>query len=730
MERCMKGLQTVLSCILGLLVTAGTASAGIVFLKDAGATTVSPRPEHLALADFNGDGLIDIVTSSPNSHEVNVLLGNPDGALTPGTVFTIGNQISDITTGDLNGDGVPDIVVADERSDGVFVMLNNDNGTFAPPALKNVGRNPFAVAIADFDGVNGNDLAITDRATDRVFILLNDGRPSPNFSGQPIDYQVGQSPQEIIVADFNGDGAADIVTLNQGGARVKSVTMLLFERVTQGFPIFERLADFGVGERVENLITGDFNEDDIRDLGLINRPFGAFNQGEVQFLFGQGNGFLNLVDAVELPCPFFTGGLRCDAVALGAGDFDADGHVDLAVTQLDPRVNQLGDILIIYTGEGDGTYAPGPVFTTDAVPDNLAVGHAAGNGLPDIFVSSNRLKTIQLFVNHSSGQEDDRLPGQRCDDRNQCTTTYCEDGVCCRTECIDGVEACNIPGSEGTCLLLEDNRPNGFSCEEPDQCQSGFCTDGICCVTATCPSDTRCDIPEFLGTCHIPLPIGDECEADENCRTGRCVDTFCCDSDCPNGRCDIPGLEGTCTPFRGLGQTCSLDDQCVSSICDVVGRICCNTTCAATEECTADGMSCVAARTPIPNVTPGSDGAPCTNADQCDSGFCEDNVCCKVDDCAGSLVCAFGTGECASPTTTPGSGNPTPTPDLACGACPAGCPCVNGLCLCASRGGGGCSTTDPGDSREIFLALLLPAGLLMARRRKAARARAHSQDRR
>jgi MYXO-CTERM domain-containing protein len=46
---------------------------------------------------------------------------------------------------------------------------------------------------------------------------------------------------------------------------------------------------------------------------------------------------------------------------------------------------------------------------------------------------------------------------------------------------------------------------------------------------------------------------------------------------------------------------------------------------------------------------------------------------------------------------------------------------VNGLCLCAGRDGGGCSTSDTGDSRQIFLALLLPAGLLLARRLRMAR---------
>lgn len=722
----MKRLQMLLLCVLGLFVTVGPAVGGIVFTKPD-PSTVSPRPEHLAVADFNGDGLSDIAISSPRSKEVNVLLGNPDGVLTPGQVITVGNLLTDIAVGDLNGDGRQDIAVADERSDGVFIMLNLGDGTFAQPALKSVGRNPFGIAISDFDGVSGNDLAITDRAVDRVFIMLNDGRASPNFRAGG-DYQVGQSPEDIIAADFNDDGAADLVTLNQGGARVKDVTMLLFSRVQAGFPVFERLANFGVGERPEHLITGDFNGDDIRDLALINRPFGSLRDGEVEFLFGQGNGFLNLVNGVDIPCPFFTNGLACRPRALGAADFDADGKIDLAVTMTDPREEKLGDILTVYTGTGDGFYAPGPVFVTDPVPAVIAIGNVTEGGLPDIFVASFRLDTIQVFVNQSTAQLDDRLPGQRCDDPLQCTTTYCEDGVCCRAECSD-VERCDVDGSEGTCQLIENNRPLGFPCTTAVQCESDFCTNDTCCLVGTCPTGTRCDVPGDEGTCTLPLGNGEECSAPENCRTGNCVDGFCCDAACPNGRCDIPNKLGICTPELELGETCSLDDQCTSGICDVQGQICCATTCLSTQECSADGTSC-GPITPGPNVTvtpgpPGSDGSQCTNEDQCDSGNCVNNVCCKVAACDGSLVCALGTGECATPTPTQRV-TPTSTPDLSCGECPPGTTCINGFCFGTGRSSG-CSTTDTSDtsdSRQVFLALLLPVGLLLARRLQAVRAKA------
>lgn len=723
----MKRLQTVLLCVLGLAMTVGSASAAILFIKPE-KRTVSPQPEHMAIADLDGDGFQDIVTTSPRSKEVNILFGNPDGVLTPGQVITLGNQLRSVAIGELNGDGQPDIVVIDERSDGVFVMLNQADRTFAAPVLHSVGRNPWGVAISDFDGVMGNDLAITDRAVDRVFIRLNDGRPNPSFARQGGDYLVGLGPETIIAADFNDDGAADLVTLNTGGTRVKSVTVLLFRRVQATFPVFEVLTNFGVGERPESMITGDFNGDDERDLAMINRPAGSLRDGQVQFLFGVGDGFLNLVNPLDVPCPFFTNGLACRPRALGSGDFDADGKIDLAVTMTDPREEKLGDILNIYIGTGDGFYLPGPVFITDPRPFVLGVGNITGaDGLPDIVVNAFQLSTVQVFVNNSSAPEDDRIPGQRCENGNQCTTGYCIDDVCCRAECLPG-ELCDIGGFEGTCQPADGNLPNGRPCETADQCESDFCTNDTCCVVGTCPTDGRCDIPGSEGTCTIPLANGEPCVADEHCRTGNCRDGFCCENECLNGRCDTPNRQGECVAPLPLGQGCTLDDQCDSGICDIVGRICCAETCAATEECTVNGQDCGPPRTPDPNVTPtvppGDPGSTCGNDSQCDSGDCNNGICCaQPNDCSGNEVCAAGSGVCATRTPTGRSGTPTSTPDLSCGVCPDDCPCVNGLCLCAGRSGGGCSTSDTQDSRVLYLALLLPIGFLVARRWQTARAR-------
>lgn len=50
-------------------------------------------------------------------------------------------------------------------------------------------------------------------------------------------------------------------------------------------------------------------------------------------------------------------------------------------------------------------------------------------------------------------------PGAACTDPTMCSTNFCEQGVCCETACDGALQACNIPGSEGTCVSTAAQAP-------------------------------------------------------------------------------------------------------------------------------------------------------------------------------------------------------------------------------------------------------------------------------
>src|ERR1041385_8750923 len=68
---------------------------------------VGAAPGSVAIADFNGDGKLDIVTANEESGDASVLLGDGGGGFSPapGSPFPAGPSPNDIAVGDFNRDG-------------------------------------------------------------------------------------------------------------------------------------------------------------------------------------------------------------------------------------------------------------------------------------------------------------------------------------------------------------------------------------------------------------------------------------------------------------------------------------------------------------------------------------------------------------------------------------------------------------------------------------------------
>jgi len=100
-----------------------------------GAPTKFPVPSGpyaIAVADYNGDGNIDVATANINqvSSNVSVLLGNGNGALGTATNFNPGAAPWAIVARDVNLDGVPDLIAA--SSPNVATLLNACGGAPTP----------------------------------------------------------------------------------------------------------------------------------------------------------------------------------------------------------------------------------------------------------------------------------------------------------------------------------------------------------------------------------------------------------------------------------------------------------------------------------------------------------------------------------------------------------------------------------------------------------------------
>jgi hypothetical protein len=122
----------------------------------------STDPGEIAMADFNGDSLVDIATAN-FSRTVSVLLAVGGGRFRAARVYPAGGGVRrSIAVGDLSGDGGPDIAVANTTRDAVSVFISNPDGSLRPVVHYRTGGGPTSVAIGDLNADARADLAVVN----------------------------------------------------------------------------------------------------------------------------------------------------------------------------------------------------------------------------------------------------------------------------------------------------------------------------------------------------------------------------------------------------------------------------------------------------------------------------------------------------------------------------------------------------------------------------------------
>jgi hypothetical protein len=237
---------------------------------------------------------------------------------------------------------------------------------FLAPLAFDAGSSPYSVAVADFNGDGKPDLAVANLGTypnysdSSVSVLL--GKGDGTFL-PAINYAAGSAPHSVAVGDFNGDGHQDLAVVAGGG-----VSILL----GKGDGTFLPAVNYTVGYLPLSVAVGDFNGDGIPDLAVANSNIP--NPGTVSVLLGKGDGtFL----------PTLTFPVGNNPLSVAVGDFNGDGHQDLAVA------NYYSNNVSVLLGQGDGTFQSAVNYAAGYIPNSVAVGDFNGDGFADLAVASN-----------------------------------------------------------------------------------------------------------------------------------------------------------------------------------------------------------------------------------------------------------------------------------------------------------------------------------------------------
>ncbi len=202
-------------------------------------TVVGPR--ELLLADFNGDGRLDIfiadhgIDASPEPGAQNTLvLSSPDGKMSDATEKL--PQVSDYThsaaAADIDMDGDVDLYVGNIWGKNMIppvIYLNSDGaGLFVqakgllPYPLEDLGFGAFTASeFADVNNDTFPDLILGDAGDDleggpESYVLLNDGTGHFSYLKNaipPKPWSETNTALDIDVADINGDEYLDLFIL-------------------------------------------------------------------------------------------------------------------------------------------------------------------------------------------------------------------------------------------------------------------------------------------------------------------------------------------------------------------------------------------------------------------------------------------------------------------------------------------------------------------------------------
>jgi hypothetical protein len=376
----------------------GTVKVPNVAYATGGSPYVAPL-----VADFNGDGLPDIMQPD-YFYSYAYLQGYGDGTFRAGvdyyTPITSDNWPYNysIATADFNGDGIPDFVVGAEGfgQEGITVFLSRGDGSLMPGVNYGTSDTLYNVAVADFNGDGKADIVAVDY--DNNFVQIFTGKGDGTFTAGPTYSTGGDYPWQVVTGDFNHDGYPDVAVANYNSY---NVGVLLNDGTGNlGTVVNYATSWYGFG-----LAAGDVNGDGYTDL---LQTLGYDDENYVAVFLGNSDnsGTFQSPSYVYLQNgSTYYYGVKYITLA----DFNGDGKLDLAASIAYDDT----DGLVVALGNGDGTFGTPNLYSTtnqdysvvgyDPYPEYVQAADMNGDGIPDLVYTNYYYGTVGVLLGNGDG---------------------------------------------------------------------------------------------------------------------------------------------------------------------------------------------------------------------------------------------------------------------------------------------------------------------------------------
>ncbi|HYS05335.1 MAG TPA: VCBS repeat-containing protein [Candidatus Dormibacteraeota bacterium] len=375
--RARPGSNAALSLLLFILAASpASAQSSLKSRRDIG---TGNHPVGAIAIDFDGDGLLDIVSVDQLDDSLGLVKGFGDGTFRRVKSLAVGSLPSAVAFTDTNGDGLPDLITANLRTQEVTVNLNDGHGGYGAKISSQVlGTTMSGMAVGDWNGDGKIDVAVIAASLNTLVTMTGDGA---GHFGTPVQYTVGTYPKQVITADFNKDGKADLAVVNSTSASIQ----IWGGDGTGQFTLTTTLAT-GTGTQPQGLSAGDPDNDGDADLVVCD-----YGTDKVAVYLNNGSGGFG---SPTLLSPGF--GPRATVLA----DVNKDGKPDLFVTL--SKVSGVGQAATLL-GNGAGGFGAPSLVNTGPVPNTATLGDFNQDDNLDLVTVNLTGNTLSILLNTGSG---------------------------------------------------------------------------------------------------------------------------------------------------------------------------------------------------------------------------------------------------------------------------------------------------------------------------------------
>jgi hypothetical protein len=281
-----------------------------------------------------------------------------------------------------------DLAVANQTAGTVSILHGNGDGTFTvePTLTLPSGAGPTAIAVADFNGDGFADLAVVNKNANTVSIFLGNG--DETFQ-TPTTLTTGNAPTSIVAQAFNPNAPAiiDLAVTNS-----TDNTLQIF--IGNGKGTFTNGVTYDTGVTPVYVASADVNLDG--NLDLVVADSGAATSANsvgnsVSVFLGNGDGTFILPGGTRMDFPAGT-----TPTSFVIADFNDDGIPDLIVTASGDNAAAL------LLGAGGGFFNGAIEVPVGTTPDSIATADFNGDGLPDVVITNFGSNTASVILDSSS----------------------------------------------------------------------------------------------------------------------------------------------------------------------------------------------------------------------------------------------------------------------------------------------------------------------------------------